>query len=329
MATSIGIVGATGLVGAQMLEALASDDWPAEALAVFSGESGAGGELEYAGETLHLKRATPAALQGLKVVLLAVPPDAARALALAAQQQGAWVVDCSGAFRDDLKVPLVSPGVNDTVLAGLPSRLIALASAPTQTVTAVLAPLAQAFGLLEADITLLLGASSAGGEGLKVLERQTAALLNSRDPEVSVFPHRLAFNLVPGVGAFERGKSGEERALEHECARVLGPAVTFSSTALQVPVFHGVTAVVRARLQREAPEAAVREVLKQGSGLKLLDEPAQNIYPMPMLAAADDAVHVGRLRTLGPHVSLVAAADGTLRTGRLAVTLAKALARRE
>jgi len=215
------------------------------------------------------------------------------------------------------------------VLAGLSSKIVSLASASAQVVTAALEPLRQTFGLEEADLTVLLGASSAGAQGLKVLEQQTAALLNSRDPEVSVFPHRLAFNLVPAVGAFERGRFGEERALETEVQRVLGPALSVSAIAVQAPIFHGVFSVIRARLGRETSEPAAREVLKAGSGLKLLDAPSENIYPMPMLSAADDAVHVGRIRAAGRKLTFVASADGALRASRLAVTLAKLLARRD
>ncbi len=329
MTNKLAIVGATGLIGGQLLDSLSQDDWPGEELSLFAGEASAGEEVDYGGDSFKVERATPEALKGARVVLLAAPPEAARPLALAAAQQGAWVIDLSGAFLDDPKVPLVSPGVNDAVLAGLPSKIIALASAPAQVVTAALEPLRQTFGLLEADLTVLLGASSAGNAGLKVLEQQTVSLLNSRDPEVTLFPHRLAFNLVPAVGPYERGRFAAERSLETECNRVLGPAITFSALAVQVPIFHGVFVSLRARLERETSEVAAREVLKAGSGLKLLDAPSENVYPMPMLAAADDAVHVGRLRALGKNLGLVAAADGALRAGRLAVTLAKALARKD
>ncbi|MFT3842009.1 MAG: Asd/ArgC dimerization domain-containing protein [Myxococcaceae bacterium] len=329
MTNKLAIVGATGLIGGQILDALSQDDFPGEDLSFFAGESSAGEEVEYDGSDFKVTRATPEALNGAKVVVLAAPADAARTLGPAAAANGAWVIDVSGAFRDDPKVPLVSPGVNDAVLAGLPSKMIAIASAPAQVVSAALEPLRQTFGLTEADVSLFLGASSAGNPGLKVLEQQTASLLNSRDPEISLFPHRLAFNLVPAVGAYERGRFASERALETECNRILGPSITFSALAVQAPIFHGLFAIIRARIERETSEVAAREVLKAGSGLKLLDAPNENVYPMPMLAAADEAVHVGRLRAAGKNLTLVAAADGALRTARLAVTLAKALARKD
>ena len=194
----------------------------------------------------------------------------------------------------------------------------------------MLQPLRAKFGLVFADATMLFGASSRGAAGQEQLSKQTAALMNGKDPEVELFPHRLGFNVIPAVGNFEGPLSEGERHVLVEAARIWSgdalPALT--ATALTVPTYHGLTLGLSAHLGRPVDADGVRALLKEEPGLKLLDDPAQNVYPMPMLTTDDAATHVGRVRAAGTRVQLVAAIDNVFGAADSAVELALKLANR-
>ena len=330
MSNVIAVVGATGLVGRQVLAALWQHDVEPDDVRLFASEKSEGEEADYAEETLPVERPGPDAFRGVKAAIFAAPAEASRPLALEAQRAGAWAIDLSGAFRLDPKVPLIAPGVNEGVLdRPFTGRILTVAQPVTQALTAALEPLRAHFGLVSVDATVLFGAASKGGAGNERLSVQTAALLNAKDPDVEVFPHRLAFNVIPGVGDFDNGLSAAERQLLAEVARVWGDGTPeLASTALYVPTFHGTTLVLTAQLTTPADADAVRQALKASSGLKVLDEPAAHVYPMPMLVTDDAAIHVGRVRSHRSRVQLVATVDNAFRAADAAVDLALELAHR-
>lgn len=322
----IAVVGASGLVGRQIVASLVQREHDAAAVHLFGTERSNGDELDFDDDVLTIETMGPESFRGMKVVILAVPPNAARLLASQGQQAGAWVVDCSGAFRLDAGVPLVVPGVNDGVLdRPFSGRVVTLAGPVTQAVASVLEPLRAKFGLSFADVTVLQGASVMGQAGVARLSKQTAELMNGKEPEVEEFPHRLGFNLIPAVGEFDaKGNSQDERNLLVETARLWAgpdlPAVT--ATSLLVPTYHGTMLVVSAHLRRPVDADGVRSVLREDSDLKVIDAPEQNVYPMPMLTTNDDTVHVGRIRALGERVQLIIAVDNAHRMAARALDVA-------
>jgi aspartate-semialdehyde dehydrogenase len=299
----IAVVGATGVVGGEVLSALFDRDFPAEHLTVLASERSQGEELEYGEDLLEVEKATPDAFRGIGLALLATPPEVSRALAPAAQAAGAWVVDASSAFRADGNVPLVLPGFNSEVLgATFKGRIVAVPSAVTSALVTLLEPLRQAFGVAQAQVTALLSVSSAGQRGLRELEQQTAALLSGREPESHVFPHRVAFNLVPQVGPFLASSpwTEEEAGWTLEVARLFAPrgeVPVVAGTAVQVPSFYGHALSVHVRLRQPAPVDQARAALKASPSLKVLDAPGEKVYPMTSLITADPTIHVGRLRS--------------------------------
>jgi aspartate-semialdehyde dehydrogenase len=326
----IAVVGATGTVGRQIISSLQLHDVEPDQVRLFSSERTEAEELDYEEETLPTEPPGPDAFRGVQAVILACPPAVAKKFGLQAQQQGAWVVDLSGAWRVDANVPLVAPGVNDGVLdRPFTGRVVSVAHPVTQSLLAVLQPLRAKFGLVFADATLLFGVASQGLAGQDQLTKQTAALLNAKDPEVEHFPHRIGFNVIPAMGTFEGPLSEGERHVLVEAARIWsGDLPALSATALTVPTFHGVTLVLSAHLNRPVDAEGVRALLKEDENLKVLDDPAQNIYPMPMLSTDDAATHVGRIRANGTRVQLVAALDNVFKAADSAVDLALKLARR-
>jgi aspartate-semialdehyde dehydrogenase len=177
-------------------------------------------------------------------------------------------------------------------------------------------PLRAALGIVGAQVTALLGASSAGARGLTELEQTTAQLLSGRELEPSHFPHRLAFNLIPQVGPFSEASGGtlEELSWRAEATLLWGAgAPPLDGTAVLVPVFHGALLSLHLRLAKPATPAEARALLRASPGLKLLDTPGERIYPMPMLVTSDPAILVGRVRASAGRpdaLELVAALDG-------------------
>lgn len=299
----IAVVGATGVVGTEVISTLLDRDFPAEQLTVLGSERSEGEELEYGEETLEVETVTPEAFRGIGLVLLATPADASRTLAPMAQAAGAWVVDVSSAFRADGNVPLVLPGFNSELLnASFKGRIVALPSAVTTALATILEPLRQGFGVAQVQVTALMGVSASGNPGLRELEQQTAALLSGREPEAHVFPQRVGFNLVPQVGPFMANSpwTEEEAGWTLESARLFaskGEVPVVAGTAVQVPTFYGHGLSLHVRLKKPASVDQARAALKGSPALKVLDSPGEKIYPMPSLVTADPTVHVGRLRS--------------------------------
>jgi aspartate-semialdehyde dehydrogenase len=311
----LAVVGATGVVGRQLLTTLLARDVPAERLRLYASEAHAGEEVDYGEEVLPLEPVGPDAFRGVQGAVLAVPPEVARGLASRLEGQGSWVVDTSGSFRLDPKVPLVCAGVNDGVLdRPFSGRVVSVAHPATRGTLGALEPLREKWGLAVADVTVLAGAALYGNAGVAQLSRQTAQLMNGKDPDVELVPHRMAFNVLTAVGPVEAGLSQLERELLVEAARIwTGDAMpALTATGLLVPTYHGLTLVLSAYLKAKVSADAVREVLRASSLLKVIDQPEENIYPMPMLTADDPSVHVGRVRAHHEHVQLVACVDNGL-----------------
>ncbi len=313
------LLGATGAVGRAALELLEEQDPPVGALRALASGRSAGGEVSFRGEGLRVDEVRAGAFHGSDLALLAAPAEVARSWAPVARSEGCLVADASAAFAGDPEVPLVVPEVNPEAAARLPRGTARSGCGLAPSVALALAPLRAAAGLSRVAIVALEPASGAGRRGLEQLESEAMALMNGREPEPpSAVPHRLAFNLVPQVGPFgEGGATGAEALLSADLAALL-PGAAVTATAVRVPVFYGHAAVVRVVTGRPLGAAQARELLRGAPGVKLLDRPGEQLYPMPMLSVNDDAVLVGRLRddpTQANGLELFLSADNLRRGG--------------
>jgi len=325
----VAVVGATGVVGTELVRALSDGGHPPDQLLLLASERSAGEELPCGDQTLEVERVRTGVFKGLDLVFFATPPDTSRLLSAAAESAGARVVDTSRAFLSDLTTPVGFPGLA-AGLQRLPGARRARVPGPvSQVLLTTLEPLRARFGVQQVSVSALLSASGAGRQGISELEQQTASLLSGRELEASHFPHRLAFNLVPQVGPFSEGSGAtlEELSWRAETGLLWGRASPqIDGTAVWVPTFHGHLVLLTIRLGKPAEPAEVREALKAGAGLKIIDAPVERIYPMPMLVTSDEAVHVGRIRAFAGSqdtVELVAAIDNAGATARLCVEVAE------
>ena len=332
---SIALLGATGAVGRAVLEVIEDLDVPAAEVRLLASARSAGQEIDFRGEPQRVRAVADGAFRGCDVAILCAGDDASRAWAPVARAEGALVVDDSTAFRDRPGVPLVVPEVNLAALDGAAEGIVANPGAVAIALALSLRPLDAAAGLRRLVVDTYQAVSGAGHRGVAQLEREVADLMNGREPPPPTrFPHRVAFNVVPQVGEVgEDGVSAEERLIADDLRRLLGlPDLAVAVTAVRVPVFFGHTAAVHAGFERPLEVAAARDALRAARAVKVLDQPREAIYPMPMLAVNDDAVLVGRLRAdpaMAPGLAFVLAADNLRKAGATnLVQLAQALAAR-
>ena len=297
---TLALVGATGTVGRTVLEVLDDLDVPVRALRAFASPRSAGTTLAFRADDLRVEALRDGAFQGCDVAIFCAGAAVAREWAARAWAEGCAVVDDSPAFRGEHDVPVVVPEMNGDAVAGFRAR--GIVANPSSNVTALalaLAPLRDAAGLRRVVVATYESASGLGQGGVEELEKQARALLNLREPDPAVrFPHRLAFNVIPQVGSFEDGGATEEEArIVRETRKVLDlPELAVAATAVRVPVFFGHSAAVNVATRRPLCAAAARAALSKAPGVKLVDDPTQRVYPMPMLVGSEDAALVGRLR---------------------------------
>lgn len=297
---ALALVGATGTVGRTVLEVLDDLDVPVKSLRAFASSRSVGTTLSFRADDVRLEVLREGAFRGCEVAIFCAGADVAKAWAPRAWAEGCAVVDDSPAFRTDPEIPLVVPEVNPDAVAG--ARVRGIVSNPSTNVTALtiaLQPLRAAAGLRRVVVSTYQSVSGAGQGGVEELEREARDLLNLREPDPAArFPHRIAFNVIPQVGPpGAGGRFEEEEKIVRETRRVLGdPGLRITATAVRVPVFFGHSAAVNVQTDRKLGAAEAREALRKAPGVKLLDDPAQRVYPMPMLVANEDSVLVGRVR---------------------------------
>jgi aspartate-semialdehyde dehydrogenase len=299
MGYRVAILGATGTVGRELLTSLEERAFPVDELRLLTTGQGAGERLDYAGGEVPVQAVTEDLLKGVQILVTSPNSNAARLWGQVAAGLGAMVVDTSEAFRADARVPLVIPEVNpEAVELARQGRIVGSPGAMAISIALALKPLHDAAQVLRVVASTYQSVSGVGRRGVEELERQVADLMNMREVQARAFPHRVAFNVVPQVGPFsERGSTEEEDGLAQQTRKLLGaPDLRMSATAVRVPVYYGHAAALNVATLRKLSADEARALLKKAPGLKLLDDPATGIYPMPMLAVGDAEAHVGRVR---------------------------------
>jgi aspartate-semialdehyde dehydrogenase len=294
----LAVVGATGSVGRAVLEDLEAREVAVEPRPFATSRSEVD-LLEFRGDELEVETLSDRSFRGCDAAILAVPASVARDLAPKAWAEGCLAIDLSGAFREAEGVPLVVAGLNDAdVAAGQARGIVATPSGPVVPLALALAPIHRAAGVERIVATILFAASGSGQAGTRQLEREMIALLGGEEPDLSELSHRVGFNLVPQVGDFgPGGATSEEAAVQPQLRRLLtAPGLAASATAIRVPVFYAHGLAVNVRTSRPLGAEGARAALRQSPDVKVIDAPAERVYPMPMLAVNDDAVLVGRVR---------------------------------
>ncbi|MBW1877911.1 MAG: hypothetical protein JRI25_07310 [Deltaproteobacteria bacterium] len=297
MSLKIGLAGATGALGKEILAVLHEAPWRPDRVVALASPSTSVPFVEYGEEQVPVDDLEMQALEDLDALLLAVPPAVARATGERAVAVGVPVIDCSGVFADDPGIPLLIPWVNPEALGDLPSQVVVALPSPSATLLAsVLGVLRRAGVRGEVDATVFLPASVFGRDGMEELSAQVIALFNQRTPPRRVFDHGLAFDLVPQVGPVDDdGWSEVEVRAEHELRRLIGLLEPASITVVGVPLFSGISASVHLRTPEPVDPDLVARILRDG-GAVLPKATGARYLPRPRGVNAQPFVHVGRVR---------------------------------
>jgi aspartate-semialdehyde dehydrogenase len=294
---NVAVVGATGAVGQTTLKILEERKFPVKSLRAYASERSAGKTVYFAGEPIRVEKLGPGAFTGIDIALFSAGSAQSREYAPLAVTAGAVVVDKSSAFRMDPAVPLVVPEINAHAAKGH-RGILACPNCTTIVTVMPLKPLHDAGRLRRVIATSFQAVSGAGVNGVEELRAQTLAWARGEAVTPKHFLHQIAFNVIPHIDAFGAdGYTGEEWKLVHEVRKILElPDLAVSPTTVRVPVFTAHSVAVNAETEIALPPERVREVFAAFPGLRVLDEPAENRYPMPVTVEGQDDCVVGRIR---------------------------------
>jgi len=296
----VGVLGATGAVGSTILDLLLERNFPAEEVVPFASERSAGRKLEWNGSQLECRALSAETIEGLDVVLSSAGGAVSSEWAPKLVEAGAVVVDNTSYWRMHEDVPLVVAGVNPDAAASH-KGIVANPNCTTMVMMMALAPIHRAVGLERLVVSTYQAVSGTGQRAIEELLAQSRALLAGEEvPDPRVYPHRIAFNVLPQVETFKDGDdyTTEERKVMAETRKILdiGEEVAISATCARVPVISGHSESVNLRTREDLSPEGCRELLAEAEGVVVVDDPGNGAYPMAIDAAGRDEVLVGRIR---------------------------------
>ncbi len=338
MSWRVGVLGATGAVGSTILEILAERDFPVSELIPFSSARSAGKPVRFRGKELACVELSEGSIEGLDLVISSAGGSVSAEWAPKLVEAGAVVVDNTSYWRMHEHVPLVVPEVNPDAVD--PHRgLIANPNCSTMQMVVALKPILDAAGIERLVISTYQSVSGTGRRAIEELRAQTrAALAGDEEAPAEVYPHQIAFNVLPQVESFKDGDdyTTEERKMMAETRKILGRSeaeLGVSATCARVPVFSAHSESVNVQTAEPLSPEACRELLAAAPGIVVVDDPGAGAYPLATDAAGRDEVLVGRIRRDPSHercLNLWIVGDN-LRKGAAtnAVQVAELLAERE
>lgn len=293
----MGIVGATGAVGQELLRLLEDRRFPISALRLFASARSAGKTVRFAGKPVAVEEARPGVFTHVDVAFFAAGGSVARALAPDAVKAGCLVIDKSSAFRLDPDVPLVVPEINPEALR-THKGIIASPNCSTAVALMALWPLHLRFGLRRYFAATYQSVSGAGAGAVRELEAQVLAHSKGTALPREIFPHQIAFNVIPQVDAFgPDGYTVEETKMMLESRKVMGlPQLPVSATCVRVPVVRAHSVAINAEFERPVSVEGAREAVAAFSGAELVDDPSHAEYPTPLDFSRKTKCGVGRIR---------------------------------
>jgi aspartate-semialdehyde dehydrogenase len=329
----VAIVGATGAVGIELLRCLEGRRFPLAELRLFASARSAGKTLEFRGQPLTVRELTEESFPGVALALFSAGSAISKRFAPIAVRAGGTVVDNSSAFRMDPQVPLVVPEINPQAIR---SHRGIIANPNCSAIISItpLWPIHRANRIERLIIATYQAASGAGAAAMEELRESTRAYLEGRAYPNKVLPHPYAFNLFSHNTRIDpvTGYNEEETKVIQETRKIFGdPHLRITATCIRVPVLRAHAVAITFECARPITPAAVRELLRAAPGVKLVDDPERNYFPMPVDASGQDAILVGRIRQdlsdpSGRSISLFVAGDQLLKGAALnAVQIAEAL----
>ena len=306
---SLAVVGATGAVGTVMLDILSKRKNVYGEIRLIASARSAGKKLVCRGEELTVVALSPEAFDGIDIAMFDVPDEISAEWAPIAAARGAVVVDNSGAFRMDKKVPLVVPEVNPKDIKKRPKGIISNPNCTTLSMIVAMGALHHEYELKELVVSSYQAASGAGQSGIDTLRAQIKQVAGTNAGDIAgdlrkvitdngPFPAPLALNVVPWAGSLKAdGYSSEELKVRNESRKILGlPNLKVSATCVRVPVLTTHSLTVHAVFAKEPSRKAAQDILANAAGVKLVDDPENYQFPTPADVVGTDPTWVGRVR---------------------------------
>jgi aspartate-semialdehyde dehydrogenase len=296
-ARHVAVVGATGAVGVEILRVLERRNFPVASLRLLASKRSIGKVLDFKGKPHKVEELTADSFKGIDIAFFSAGAARSREFVPAARAAGAVSIDNSSAFRMDPKVPLVVPEVNAQDLRRH-SGLIANPNCTAAILAVAVWPIHQAVGIRRIVVSTYQAASGAGAAGMRELEDQMHEYAEGREITRSAFPHQIAFNVFShNTKMAENGYNEEENKVVEETRKMFhAPDLPILPTCIRVPVLRAHAESVSLELEAPMSPEEARELLRRSPGIKIVDDPAANHFPMPLEASGDLDVHVGRIR---------------------------------
>jgi len=293
----VAIVGATGAVGIEMIKTLEKRNFPVGQLTLLASARSACKELPFRGRPIAVGELTRDSFRGIDIALFSAGGAISKEYAPIAAKAGCVVIDNSSAFRMDVGVPLVIPEINAGDLK-FHRGIIANPNCTTAITLMALYPLHAAFEVTRIFASSYQAVSGTGARAIAELKRQVEQVVGGKPVTREVYPHQIAFNVLPHVDVFlPSGYTKEEAKMENEGRKIMHhPAFRASVTCVRVPVYRAHSVAVSAEFVKPVSVAAARAVLEMAPGLDVVDDPGKNEYPLPLYAAEKYNCQVGRLR---------------------------------
>ncbi len=293
----VAILGATGAVGAELLQLLQSRNFPVADLKLLASPRSAGRTLSFQGEELPVEAVSEKSFENIDIVLASAGGSTSKAWAPKAVASGAVVIDNSSAFRMNPNVPLVVPEVNPEA-AAMHQGIIANPNCTTILMAVAVWPLHQVQSVQRIVAATYQSASGAGMKAMEEVKAQALAILQGETPPTECFPYPLAFNLFPhNTPINEQGYCEEEMKMLNETRKIFNaPQLRVSATCVRVPVLRAHSEAINLEFAQPMPVAQAREVLANAPGVRVVEDWQGNYFPMPIDASGRDEVLVGRIR---------------------------------
>ncbi len=296
---NVAVVGATGAVGNQMITCLGERNFPIKSVKFLASARSAGRELRFRGDLVPVEELTEKSFEGVEIAIFSAGGGTSEKFASVAAKSGAVVVDNSSQWRMDPDIPLVVPEVNPHAIAGYTKKgIIANPNCSTIQMVVALNPIYREAGIRRIVVATYQAVSGTGKKAIDELFDQTRSMINFLPFDKKVYPHRIAFNALPHIDKFENnGYTKEEMKMVKETRKIFeDDSIGVTATTVRVPVFYSHSEAVNVETLKPISAERVRELLLVAPGVKVVDDPANDVYPMAIDAAGQDATLVGRIR---------------------------------
>jgi aspartate-semialdehyde dehydrogenase len=294
---NVAVVGATGIVGQELLRILLKRPFPLGSLRLIASPRSAGKRIPFGEQEIEVEALTHDCFKGADFVFNAIPDEVSREYSPSAVKAGAIVIDKTGAWRMDPDVPLVVPEINGADVADH-KGIIATPNCATTPVVMALWPLHKVNPVKRVIAATYQSVSGTGGPAVEELSLMARQVLDGETVEPKQYPHQIAFNLIPEIGSWkDEDYTSEEMKLVNETRKIMhDQSIAITATCVRVPTFVSHAAAVFAELSEPMSPQTARELLSKAPGVVVQDEPKNSVYPQPWAAAGLDPVFVGRIR---------------------------------